>query len=152
MLACLGDNLGHGGVVVVGVVVEEDELLYVGAAGELRRLQPCAVTPTDVGGIGLGRVLRVVDEDVCVVGCVEQCGVGWGVAVFVVGCVHHDRTVAADAVAGCAAGVMEGEGRDGEIAEADAFGSDLYEGSGGAQEVELDGEVGADHLAVEDVA
>jgi len=152
VLAGLGYDLGHGGVVVVGVVVEEDELLHVGAASEFGRLQPCAVAPADVVGVGLGRVLRVVDEDVCVAGCVEQGCVGCGVAVFVVGCVDGDGTVAADAVAGCASGVVEGEGRDGEIAEADAFGSDLYEGSGGVQEVELDGEVGADHLAVEDVA
>ena len=112
VLAGPGEDGVEGGVVVVGVVVEEDQLFDVGAGGEAGGFEPCAMAPADAMGEELGRVLSVVDEDVRVGGGVKQAGVGGGVAVFVVGGVDDGGVVAGDAIAGGSAGVVEGEGFD----------------------------------------
>ena len=130
MLAGLLNDGVERGVVMPGIVMKENELFDACGRGDTCCLQPGAVAPAYARGVLLRGVLGIVDQNIGARGCVEEPLIGGRVSMFMIGCVDDDSAVAADAVTGGAAGMMQGEGSDVQIAESDSPVLDLAEFSG----------------------
>lgn len=92
--------------------MKKDNPTHPGVTPDLYCVQPCAVSPATKLGIFLRRELRVADQHVGVGGIVAQSPVQPLVAMFIVGGIHDDGTVAFDPVADSDLRVIERKGVD----------------------------------------
>lgn len=115
--------------------------------------EPCGVAPALFRFVLGGGELGIVDEDVGTGGKFADAAVDGGDAVFVIATMDNDGTVGFEAVAGCALGVVHGEGVNGKFTELFTFlPGERLEVALGGEELEGNREVGVRHLAFENVA
>src|SRR5262245_12723115 len=88
-VAGVSDHVVYFGVVVLGIVMKEEELLHIGFEGEFDDVVDAAVTPATVFGIFFAVVLGVHDKDV---DALDEVG---DFAVFVAGVFHFGGVAAA---------------------------------------------------------
>src|SRR5271157_6620605 len=62
----------HGLIVVAGIVVEQNQPLYIAVASNLRSLQPCTVAVSFACRIFLGGVLCIVNQHVGILSVFPQ--------------------------------------------------------------------------------
>ena len=147
-------DLGDAGVVPLRVVVEQDVPADARRAGQLRARDVRRVAPPDAGAavvaaVLLGRVLRVVHEQVGALGQRAQGRVDAGVVLGVRG-VHEAPACVLDAVRQHAAGVVQPRDADRGLADVEAVAAPhLVHPDLGPQLVEPHGEDRRRHLARE---
>jgi len=81
-MTCFVQYRVHRVIVMAGVVVKQNQTLYIALTSNLRGMQPGAVAPTLLGNIFVRRILRVVDQHVSILGELPQSFVEPGISVL----------------------------------------------------------------------
>src|SRR5574341_135560 len=143
---------------MVGIVVEQDELLHTSVDGQVQDVRPRGVSPAAAALQLLWRVLGIVDEQVGVRKKADEPlqSVGGGPTAglppqgqFVVGGIDHPFALVAQAVDQGPARVKGGESLELDPTQLNRPLVDLLEGEMGPELLEAHGEVDRGHLAAQ---
>src|SRR5208337_5129206 len=106
---CFVQYLVHCLIVVAGVVVEQNQTLYIALASDARGLQPGTVAPTLLGKIFVGRVLRIVNQHISILRELSQGLVELIMSVLKIAGMGNHGVFRFDSVSGSALGVIQGK-------------------------------------------
>jgi hypothetical protein len=103
-------------IVVARIMMEKNQLLDVAIASHPRRLQPGAMAPPALRLILSRRILRIENQNLCILGILAQHPVQVRVAMLQIAGVNDDRTILLHPVSGGSLGMIQGEGMNGQSA------------------------------------
>src|SRR6266849_6268604 len=152
-LAGVAQNGVHDAVGGIRIVVEEDEGLGAHFLGHADTVEPTGMAPAAASaGELLGRVLRVVDEDVGAGGELAKALIELGVAGLIIGGIDDRARWRVDAKAQAALRVVEPTGSDFVLADLEGVAAgDFLELALGGHGRHIHGEIGDGHLRFEDL-
>ena len=146
MLSCLIENSLHGGVIVSGIVVKQEQPFRVAIPRNARRFQPRAVTPSLLRWILFRRVLRVVDQEVAVRTIFPQDPVELRVSMFKIAGMSNHSASRFDAKARSSLWMVQGKWVHRSIGQSKHIARQTRKTSFRRQKVKIDWKVRSRHL------